>query len=123
MRNQVENRTWKNTSGEIVSDRQEEMVKWKELESLIKIFRVLHQDRSRQRHFGRISRSLDGIWEFCHRNREEICKRDGPAEGNNWNCIEVPSFISATADRAEGFTGVYSYRRTISLLWEWRSIR
>ena len=62
---------------------------------------------------------LDGIWEFCHRNREEICKRDGPAEGNNWNCIEVPSFISATADRAEGFTGVYSYRRTISLLWEW----
>ena len=62
---------------------------------------------------------LDGIWEFCHRSKEEVCKSDGPAEGNNWNCIEVPSFISATADRAEGFTGVYSYRRTISLLLEW----
>ena len=62
---------------------------------------------------------LNGIWEFCHRSKAEVFKSDGPAEGNNWNCIEVPSFISATADRAEGFTGVYSYRRTISLLLDW----
>lgn len=22
---------------------------------------------------------LDGIWEFCHRSKEEVCKSDGPA--------------------------------------------
>lgn len=64
-------------------------------------------------------RCLDGIWEFCHRDKKEAFETKGPAAGCGWHLTEVPSFISPTADEAEGFTGVYSYRRTISLLPEW----
>lgn len=58
---------------------------------------------------------LDGIWEFCHRAEQ--------GEASGWHGTAVPSHIGAYADEAEGFTGIYSYRRTIRLLPEWRETR
>lgn len=60
---------------------------------------------------------LDGIWEFCHWQNVQTQQFDG------WHSITVPSHIGKHADEAEGFTGIYSYRRKISLLPRWNTAR
>lgn len=60
---------------------------------------------------------LDGIWEFCHQRRET------PGVFEAWHPILVPSHIGEHADEAEGFTGIYSYRRKILMLPEWNETR
>ncbi|HJA67944.1 MAG TPA: hypothetical protein H9955_16830 [Candidatus Mediterraneibacter cottocaccae] len=49
---------------------------------------------------------LDGIWELCHQN----------GDSGKWQKIHVPCHIGTDADNSEGFTGIYTLRKTVTFL-------